>query len=736
MNDFNDGTNRADYNSSSSALNPQNQFKTIDSETIQIETKQSKMNESTQLQSTLTFDHPLSEKASDIDDIILDEIRSLSSSSLSSPSLISKRNGCKRFSQWIYCIAVVNFDIEIGQSIESLLPKDIQLTEKEISNICYLSFPDSNSGCMGDTQFYFRTKSCESLERPNFDRYYREFNSKCLPTLEADRNYFYGFVHFRQVKDHLARRGYFQKSLVIISWLPFFSLFSTILKSLAPQYFDFGLPSLEAACSDIDRWPALKTDEILSLPLFGNLNHVFIPGEKHVSAMCQNNTNQTNNGGEKNHPQRRSISTMLIPTNNSSSLKTLSLLKFNHHHPHHHNNYQNGKKIKSEHENGDPLNNLDEDFDKIHIEICENVPKSPIASSSILNVANDINLYRSLMPIIGQVQLLWELILTNEPIAVITQTPNVCSEIVNALVHLISPLKYGADYRPFFTIHDSEFREYIGNQSKSLPPVILGVTNPFFVKTLQEWPHLIKINENIHEHVGKMKKFVHIESMLKMISTSKSLEIKTGVYTKYKPFLQKDREILKKLLNGIENSRSSEAQKLILHRFLAELTQSFLIPLERYFASLMPLARNLSPFKRPPLLHHFKIDDFINSLDATGPHLTSLVKGDWNGLYRRFLRSPNFVCWYNSRMKEANRKILKLHLDTICDTNLVSLLEDKPEIEIVDFILRLKENLETVNVNHLQLPDETLEKLQNNMEKIIEKLPEDSRCLFERSIVS
>lgn len=118
MNDFNDGTNRADCNSSSSALNPQNQFKTNDSETIQIETKQSKMNESTQLQSTLTFDHPLSEKASDIDDIILDEIRSLSSSSLSSPSLISKRNGCKRFSQWIYCIAVVNFDIEIGQSIE------------------------------------------------------------------------------------------------------------------------------------------------------------------------------------------------------------------------------------------------------------------------------------------------------------------------------------------------------------------------------------------------------------------------------------------------------------------------------------------------------------------------------------------------------------------------------------------------------------------------------------------
>lgn len=27
------------------------------------------------------------------------------------------------------------------------------------------------------------------------------------------------------------------------------------------------------------------------------------------------------------------------------------------------------------------------------------------------------------------------------------------------------------------------------------PPVILGVTNPFFAKTLQHWPHIIRIGE-------------------------------------------------------------------------------------------------------------------------------------------------------------------------------------------------------------------------------------------------
>ncbi|OTF75055.1 hypothetical protein BLA29_006741, partial [Euroglyphus maynei] len=37
----------------------------------------------------------------------------------------------QHFNQWIYCITVVNFDIEIGQSIECIYPKDAQLTEKE-----------------------------------------------------------------------------------------------------------------------------------------------------------------------------------------------------------------------------------------------------------------------------------------------------------------------------------------------------------------------------------------------------------------------------------------------------------------------------------------------------------------------------------------------------------------------------------------------------------------------------
>lgn len=58
---------------------------------------------------------------------------------------------------------------------------------------------------------------------------------------------------------------------------------------------------------------------------------------------------------------------------------------------------------------------------------------------------------------------------------------------------MIAPLKYCSDHRPYFTIHDSEFKEYTAD-SPAPPAVILGVTNPFFAKTLQHWPHIIRIS--------------------------------------------------------------------------------------------------------------------------------------------------------------------------------------------------------------------------------------------------
>jgi len=70
----------------------------------------------------------------------------------------------------------------------------------------------------------------------------------------------------------------------------------------------------------------------------------------------------------------------------------------------------------------------------------------------------------------------------------------------------------------------------------------------------------------------------------------------TGIYTKYKPYLNKDKNLLKKLMKvpisngiifkicnlfsqGIESHRPSEVQSAIIRRHFFEMTQSFLIPL-------------------------------------------------------------------------------------------------------------------------------------------------------------
>lgn len=38
------------------------------------------------------------------------------------------------------------------------------------------------------------------------------------------------------------------------------------------------------------------------------------------------------------------------------------------------------------------------------------------------------------------------------------------------------------------------------------PPVILGVTNPFFAKTLQHWPHIVRLGDTLDNKKVKVRK--------------------------------------------------------------------------------------------------------------------------------------------------------------------------------------------------------------------------------------
>ncbi|XP_075750871.1 protein DENND6B isoform X4 [Rhipicephalus microplus] len=480
-----------------------------------------------------------------------------------------------------------------------------ELIQKK-SSICYLAFPDSNSGCMGDTQFQFRIRQCALPQRPLCPAL-QAYNAAVAPALQADPAYFHGFVYFRQVKDSNVRRGYFQKSLVVLTRLPLAGLFSRVLCLVAREYFRTSLPSLEAALRNLESWPAPLPGIALSLPLHGVSLEARIP------------------------PLQGLGSTLGSPS------------------------VQPG---------------LD-----------------PVPS------VHEVDLFRCLMPLLSHIQLLWELVLVAEPIVVMAPSPAVCSDTVLALVGLVWPLRYCADYRPFFTIHDSEFKEYTAG-SRCLPSVILGVTNPFFAKTLQHWPHVLRLGDDpVPDSPQKLKKGGQL----------RTLDSKPGLYTQHKPFLQRDKVLFKKLSK------------------------------ERYMASLMPLQRNISPYKGTPSLKPFNQDDFLRSLDTAGPQLTTGIKGDWAALYRKFFKSCNFIGWYQGRRKEASQKLQALHAEAISDADLLLWARDKEEVEVVDLVLRLKDKLVSGEKGSLPVTPQTMAKLRQHVQAIVSGLPEDLQQVLASS---
>lgn len=67
-------------------------------------------------------------------------------------------------------------------------------------------------------------------------------------------------------------------------------------------------------------------------------------------------------------------------------------------------------------------------------------------------------------------------------------------------------------------------------------------------------------------------------------------------------------------------------------------------------------------------MNPFKAEEFLASVEHCGPQLTTGVKGDWTGLYRRFLSTPNFESWSRQRHQEANKKLKALQLEALSRT--------------------------------------------------------------------
>jgi len=195
---------------------------------------------------------------------------------------------------------------------------------------------------------------------------------------------------------------------------------------------------------------------------------------------------------------------------------------------------------------------------------------------------------------------------------------------------------------------------------------------------------------------------------------STDLESKMG-----RPRVIVNRKVLKQLL--VPNQPASYYNDLMRLHF-QRLTAFFLLPLEQYFASLIPPANTISPFKPPPRIAAFSEENFLKSLCRDDRrHMTGTALSDQQ-LYKRFLRSQNYHGWLHKRQSETNAQLERCYARAFLSSKIPPRLRTKPEIEIVDFYLLFQDNVKVMRESA------NAARVESCSEAILACLPQELAC--------
>ncbi|KAG7089935.1 hypothetical protein E1B28_011565 [Marasmius oreades] len=167
----------------------------------------------------------------------------------------------EKIRRWILGIAIVEFDVDQGPLVDAVFPL-VHLSPQETSNIAFAAFPDSLQFDQGSQNHSFRIHAHAG-------------NAEQSP-VSLD-GFMYGYSHFIQRRDSKARRGYEQRSVVILSHLPYPALFTSLSSIFGPLFQIHGIPMLESACYNIATWPDPIPGAVLELGFLGSVLHSELP---------------------------------------------------------------------------------------------------------------------------------------------------------------------------------------------------------------------------------------------------------------------------------------------------------------------------------------------------------------------------------------------------------------------------------------------------------------------------
>ncbi|KAL5544716.1 hypothetical protein UlMin_008500 [Ulmus minor] len=635
------------------------------------------------------------------------------SPSFSMKTELSPKLDPKSLQQWVVAFCIIRFDLEQGQLIEECYPPGCLKPEEELE-VAFSSFPDSvtqhqNRSSIHDCMFFFRFRRQKNSQTGNVSSNVKAATDKDLSPKTTDKSvlrrlksnnnvygstYMYGYVFNRERHDERLKRGGEQKSVVILSHRPYSSVFKPLLQIMGPLYFDIGKKALEHIAAYVSIWPAPVPGKLMELPIGNAMLKVNLPPAHSL-------------------PLESGVS-----------------------------------------------------FEESPSSVAPFLPNNQYVPQGLFHDADIFGTFRALLL---QLWVLWELLIVGEPILIIAPTPPQCCEAVACLVSLVAPLLCSVDFRPYFTIHNPEFAQLNSLQEgEKFPPMILGVTNLFFLKSLRNMPHIVSVgspspnsnrlspaNRASTGRIAKLEGFGLQQLSLKKFSPSSLLsavklrrdgplclmtEHKEAIWSTYAATTKPDTSILNRLIDAGMSPRIEESMSVvnneILRRHFLELTTNFLAPFGPYFRIITP-SEGSSPFLDPPPLPPFNADEFLATLSARGPgkFLSKRMRSNWLDLYRRFLKGPNFIPWFQRRRAVAEQEQYRLWRQARMNADIQKFISKTSEVEIVDSFNAIERHI----LGELQLQQSgkasadstaTYQKLKGDLWAVFNVLPKDMQQLL------
>jgi len=598
--------------------------------------------------------------------------------SLRGPFLKWEQKELLRLRSWLTCMCLVDFDLSLGQTLKFSYPSG-QLTESEGKNVASLAFPDSHSSDVGCYNFCFRFRTSS---RPS--------------SSDMKYPYLFGFVFFCQKPDSTINRGYFQKSLVLISHLPFTKLFLKVVEIVGPLFFRYGHPILEASCRNISQWPCPTNGGKLTLPILGELVNANLdpnstpPYSRPVRAIkCLRRSQLI-------YPKKNVISikkayqqnfTQMLAMGFRAEVAMEALEECS-------NNYNQAIAIsRARMKEATGVEMCCEEIDLADLLNSESCIENPSG------VFQDVNIYEVFHNVLGSLWFLWECVITGKPIMVISQSPEVCTNAVLGLISMIAPVIYSGDFRPYFTIYDPDFKHFQGcDKNDNLGSVVLGVTNPFFLRAYKNWENILYLSglerDNGDGEKGckkastssswkepiKLPRRASEQFSNPLLQKSKQNDCDYSyvdrMVSRHSPYIEPEKKILRRLIRpskskkhdqqvgAVARERISAINTTLLRRYFRDLTNSFLRPFHIYLAWDKKLLnrQNFNPYLSSVTLLPFSEEEFLDEIrKAPKDYFKNLpVKGKRANvvkLYSKFLRSPHFQPWFYSKREQAQARL-------------------------------------------------------------------------------